>query len=145
MLSVIWCKKSMAKLHQLETYSSEKGNLTVFEEFLPGEIKRVFYIYGAEGAVRGEHRHHRAWNALMCVSGRCKVYVNNGATEQIFELDSPDKCLLLEPKDWREMYNFSGDALLLVVSNLSYEASDYITEPYSNTQLKQSENIYAIA
>jgi hypothetical protein len=43
----------MAKLHQLKTFSSEKGNLTIFEKLIPGTIQRVFYIYGAQGASRG--------------------------------------------------------------------------------------------
>lgn len=120
----------MAKLIQLQTYLSEKGSLTVFEKVLPKGIKRIFYIYNAENQLRGGHRHKLAFNALTCVSGSCKVYNNNGKIEEIFDLDSPEKCLLLDPEDWHSMYDFSENAVLLVLSDRFYEKEDYIYEPY---------------
>jgi hypothetical protein len=120
----------MAKLLHLQTFSSEKGNLTVFEKILPEGIKRIFYIYNAENQIRGGHRHVLAYNALTCVSGQCKIFVDNGEEKQVFDLDSPDKCLLLEPRDWHSMYDFSRNAVLLVLSDRFYEKEDYIYEEY---------------
>jgi hypothetical protein len=50
--------------------------------------------------------------------------------EETFILDSPDKCLLLEPKDWHTMYDFSENAVLLVLSDRFYEKEDYVYEKY---------------
>ena len=120
----------MAKLLELQTYLSEKGSLTVFEKVLPKGIKRIFYIYNAFNQLRGGHRHKLAYNALTCVSGSCKVYNHNGEIEETFILDSPEKCVLLEPRDWHTMYDFSENAVLLVLSDRFYEKEDYIYEKY---------------
>ncbi len=123
-------KELMPKLIQLETFLSDKGSLTVLEKILPEGIKRIFYIYNAENQVRGGHRHKLTYNALVCVSGSCKVYNHDGEKEEIFDLDSPEKCLLVEPKDWHTMYDFSKNTVLLVLSNRFYEKEDYIYEKY---------------
>ena len=124
----------MAKLHELTTFSSDKGNLTVFEKILPGTIQRIFYIYQAGQDPRAGHRHHRAWNALICLHGSCRVYSNNGQQEKTFHLNDPRQCLVLEPEDWHTMDEFSEDAILLVVSNELYDKDDYIEEPYPSGQ-----------
>ncbi|TDE11542.1 sugar 3,4-ketoisomerase [Dyadobacter psychrotolerans] len=120
----------MPNLIELKTFSSGTGNLTVFENIIPGAIKRVFYIYGAGDTKRGGHRHHKAWNALICIHGSCRVYSNDGEEEEYFLLDNPEVCLILEPKDWHIMDSFSKDAILLVLSNEHYDQADYIDEPY---------------
>lgn len=125
----------MAKLYELKTYESNTGNLTVFENIIPGVIQRVFYIYETGNGSRAGHRHHQAWNALICVRGRCRVYNNDGVEEELILLDSPRQCLVLEPKDWHSMDEFSEDAILLVVSNELYDKDDYIYEPYPNSQM----------
>jgi len=125
----------MAQLYELKTFVSESGNLTVFEKIIPGTIQRVFYIYGAGQNPRAGHRHRRAWNALICVNGSCRVYNNDGIGENTYFLNSPRQCLVLEPRDWHIMDNFSEDAILLVVSNQLYDKDDYIYEPYPNSRV----------
>jgi tellurite resistance-related uncharacterized protein len=120
----------MPKLLRLDTFSSDSGNLTVFEKIIPGTIKRVFYIYGAADMSRGGHRHNRTWNALICLHGSCHIYNNDGAVEEDFVLNDPKVCLILEPKDWHVMDSFSKDSILLVLSNEYYDQADYIDEPY---------------
>lgn len=120
----------MPALLQLNTFPSDSGNLTVFEKIIPGPIKRAFYIYGASQMQRGGHRHHKSWNALICLSGSCRIYNNNGEVEEFFYLNDPSTCLILEPKDWHIMDRFSPDAILLVLSNEYYDQADYIDEPY---------------
>lgn len=126
---------NMAQLYQLKTFSSSNGNLTVFEDIIPGTIQRVFYIYEAGQAARAGHRHRQAWNALICVSGSCRIYTNNGQEETFFHLSNPKECLVLKPEDWHIMDEFSSDAILLVVSNQPYDKDDYIYTPYPNSRL----------
>ncbi len=120
----------MAKLYELDTFSSDRGNLTVFENIIPGQIQRIFYIYQAGQSPRAGHRHHQTWNALVCLNGSCRVYNDNGREEETFQLTNPRQCLVLEPEDWHTMDRFSDDAILLVVSNQLYDKDDYIYEPY---------------
>ncbi|GAB3993044.1 FdtA/QdtA family cupin domain-containing protein [Spirosoma daeguense] len=124
----------MAQLYELQTFNSENGNLTVFENIIPGAIQRVFYIYEAGHASRAGHRHVKAWNALICLNGSCRVYSHNGINEEIVHLTNPRECLVLKPEDWHVMDEFSEDAILLVVSNELYDKDDYIYEPYPNSR-----------
>ena len=126
----------MAQLLQLNSFSSENGNLTILENILPHDVKRLFYIYGAGGKIRGGHRHKAAWNALTCVAGECKVYLHDGFREQIFSLDSPTQCLVIEPGDWHQMYDFSENAILLGISDENYDKDDYVFEQYEKLQLQ---------
>ena len=119
----------MPQLIELSTHSSPAGNLSIFEKLLPSDIKRVFYIYGVPpNEQRAKHSHKKAWNALVCVAGACRIYVKNGQTEYYFELKEPNQCLILEPSDWHIMDQFSSDAVLLVMSNEYYDKGDYIFE-----------------
>jgi len=131
----------MAKLIQLDTFESDAGDLTVVEKILPGEIKRVFYIRGQVGHERGGHRHLQTWQALICISGSCRVWINNNKTQENFHLDSPEKCLLLAPEDWHVMDEFTEDSILLVLANTQYDKDDYIFEPYSQEVFAESEAI----
>jgi dTDP-4-dehydrorhamnose 3,5-epimerase-like enzyme len=120
----------MAKLIFLETFSDSRGNLTVIEKKIPFDIKRMFYIYDVDNSVRGGHRHHRTIQAAICVQGSCAVYSNDGITTEEFVLDRADKCLILEPKDWHKMYNFTPDAILMVLASEYFDQSDYIFKEY---------------
>lgn len=124
----------MPNLIELNTFHSDAGNLTVFEKMMPGTIKRVFYIYGAGHIPRGGHRHRKTWNALICLHGQCRVYVNDGLEENYYLLNEPASCLILEPRDWHTMEDFSEDAILLVLSNEYYDLTDYIDTPYPEGQ-----------
>jgi hypothetical protein len=120
----------MAYMIDLKTFTDPRGNLTVIEKVIPFEIRRVFYIYGVDDSKRGGHRHHKTRQAAICIKGSCKIYNNDGKTEQVYNLSSPDKCLILEPADWHTMYDFSPDAILMVFASEYFDAADYIHEPY---------------
>ncbi|HNY11348.1 MAG TPA: FdtA/QdtA family cupin domain-containing protein, partial [Candidatus Wallbacteria bacterium] len=55
---------------------------------------------------------------------------NDGSEKKEFELDSPQKCLILKPCDWHTMKGFSKDAVLLVLASEYYDRQDYISEGY---------------
>ena len=121
----------MAYVIDLPTYSDDRGSLSVVEKVLPFTIKRIFYIYDVKDSKRGGHRHHTTVQAAICISGECKIYSNNSMQEEIFHLNSPNKCLLLETEDWHTMYDFTEGAILLVLASEEFDASDYIYSPYS--------------
>ena len=100
---------------------------------MPGHIERVYFIHGVpEYKIRGGHRHRNTWQGLVCLNGSCKVYVQeNNQDEETFDLDGSEKCLLLKPTDWHQMYDFSSDCILLVMANQNYNPDDYIDEPYN--------------
>ncbi|GLX12537.1 hypothetical protein Pstr01_07760 [Pseudomonas straminea] len=119
----------MASLISLPTYSDARGSLSVVEDALPFEVRRVYFVYDVVGA-RGGHRHKRTRQALVCVSGTCDIYVNNGRSELTYKLATPTDCLVLEPEDWHTMHSFTKAATLLVFASERYDKSDYIDEKY---------------
>jgi dTDP-4-dehydrorhamnose 3,5-epimerase-like enzyme len=120
----------MAYTINLTTFTDKRGNLTVIEKIIPFAIKRVFYIYGVDDSIRGGHRHHKTVQAAICIQGSCSITNNDGINTSEFILDSPDKCLVLEPKDWHQMHTFTKDAILMVFASEFYDADDYIYEKY---------------
>ena len=121
----------MAHILKIPTHVDPRGGLSVIEEILPFDIKRVYYIYNAIG-LRGGHRHHRTRQGLVCPIGSCVIYVNDGKTEATYKLDSPDKLLIVEASDWHTMSEFTADCVLFVLASEKYNREDYIDEPYKN-------------
>ncbi|MBT5492670.1 FdtA/QdtA family cupin domain-containing protein [bacterium] len=119
----------MAHIIELPTFGDDRGNLTVVEKVLPFEIKRFYYIYDVSSQ-RGGHRHKKTIQALISLGGSCEIYVNDGKKEETFVLDTPNKCLILDPKDWHTMDKFSKGSTLLVFSSEFYSKDDYIDERY---------------
>lgn len=120
----------MAHLLNLTTFTDQRGNLTVIEKSIPFDIKRIFYIYGVDSSVRGGHRHHKTIQAAICIKGSCIITNHDGEKSEEFILDTPAKCLMLEPQDWHQMHHFTPDAILMVLASEYFDQADYIFEPY---------------
>lgn len=121
----------MAVLRELDTFSNQRGSLTVIQQpDIPFDIKRIYYIYGVDNSDRGGHRHKITRQVLICLSGSCEILNNNGKKRESFLLDNPRKCLLVEPEDWHVLTKFSPDAMLLVLASELYDEQDYIYEDY---------------
>ena len=114
---------------QLPTFMDPRGALTVLEKALPFEVVRMYWIYGADGQTRGGHRHTYTRQALIAVSGHISIYMNDGIAEEVVELEHPNQCLLVEPKDWHTM-TFGPNSILMVLSSHSYDRGEYIDTPY---------------
>lgn len=122
----------MSNYINLQTFTDQRGNLTVVEKIFPFDIKRVFYIYGVDDSERGHHRHKKTIQAAIAVKGSCRIFCQDGDSLVINEyfLDSPSKCLIIEPQDYHWMNKFSEDCILMVFASEYYEKEDYIFEPY---------------
>ena len=70
-----------------------------------------------------------ARQALVALSGSVTIYMNDGVSIDNVELNHPDQCLLVEPKDWHTM-TFGPGSVLLVMSSHAYDRSEYIDTPY---------------
>lgn len=94
---------------------------------IPFEIKRVYYIFNVEDNVRrGFHSHYNLHQALICVKGSVKIELKNPNESEIVTLDNPSEALYIGPMIWREMYDFTDDAVLLVLASDHYSEEDYI-------------------
>ncbi len=112
-----------------QPHGDERGQLVSLEEHndIPFEIKRVYYMYDTkEGVVRGHHAHKNLQQILFCVHGSCKVLLDNGKEKKVVPLEKPYEGLYVANNMWREMYDFSPDAVLMVLASEPYNESDYI-------------------
>lgn len=110
----------MAKLIQLKTVKEAKGCLSVIEGLLPGGIKRVD-IYSNFANLKNTHRLKSSIQIITCLTGVCKLKIieNNYVIDYI--LDTPDKCVILHPEDWREFYSLENATILLSLTNRVHE------------------------
>lgn len=122
----------MAKLVNLSTHTDNRGNLTVIEKVVPFDIKRIFYIYGVDDSKRGGHRHHTTRQMAICLQGSCRIHCDNNRQIEEFLLDSPSKALILECEDWHTMYDFTPNAMLMVLASTEFDPADYIYTPYEH-------------
>lgn len=110
-------------------HGDERGQLVALEEFkdIPFKVKRVYYIYDTlPDVIRGYHAHKNLKQILICVHGSCKIKLDNGKEKEIVLLDKPYEGLYVENNMWREMFEFSKDAVLLVLASELYDENDYI-------------------
>ena len=117
------------KLYCFEPHGDDRGQLTAIEALkdLPFEIKRVYYIYDTlPGVRRGFHAHKNLEQILLCVNGSCKIHLDDGTDTAEITLDKPNEGLYIANNMWREMYDFSPGAVLLVLASQYYDEADYI-------------------
>lgn len=115
--------------YMFESHGDDRGQLVALEEYkdIPFDIKRVYYIYRTEeGVRRGFHAHKNLEQILVCVHGNCKILLDNGTEKENVLLDNPCEGLYISNDIWREMYDFSPDAVLLVLASEPYDEGDYI-------------------
>ena len=107
----------------------QRGSLVALESniTIPFDIKRVYYIFGTqEGVARGFHAHRNLKQVAVCVTGQCKIILDDGNTREEVQLDCPTRGIIIGDLIWREMHAFSKDCVLLVLASEHYDESDYI-------------------
>ena len=112
-----------------EEHGDDRGTLVALEQNknVPFEIKRCYYMYDTKpGVRRGFHAHKCLKQVLICVHGNCKILLDDGLEKQIVELSTPNRGLFIESDIWREMFDFSEDAVLMVLASELYDETDYI-------------------
>ena len=115
--------------YMFQPHGDDRGQLVALEEFkdIPFQIKRVYYMYDTvAGVVRGKHAHKKLEQILVCIHGSCKILLDNGIEKKVVNLEKPYEGLYISNDMWREMYDFSEDAVLMVLASELYDESDYI-------------------
>ncbi len=112
-------------------HGDSRGQLVAIEQLrdIPFEIKRIYYIYDTLPDVRrGFHAHKKLKQVLVCTSGKCKILLDDGREKKTVMLDKPTEGLLVTGCIWREMYDFSPGAVLMVLASEYYDEADYIRD-----------------
>lgn len=114
-----------------QPHGDERGQLVALEEFkdIPFRIKRVYYMYDTgAGVTRGYHAHKTLQQILICIHGSCKIRLDNGKEKKVIPLEKPYEGLYVSNAMWREIFDFSSDAVLMVLASELYDESDYIRD-----------------
>ena len=125
------------RLMRLPILRDERGNLSFLENSkeLGFLIERVFRCYNVpSGDLRGGHAYKSQHEAIMAVSGSFDVEIKTIQSTQKITLNRPDHVLLIPPRVWRTMANFSSNALSAHLSSFKYDANDYVRnwDEYTN-------------
>lgn len=134
---------ALVEIIDLAVRGDERGLLVPVEggTDIPFQIRRIYYLYGTNpGVRRGLHAHRRLRQAAICVRGRCNMLLDDGHNKATVMLDSPSRALMIEPMIWHEMFDFSNDAVLLVLANDLYDEGDYIRSRAQFDQLVHTES-----
>jgi hypothetical protein len=115
------------KLIELPKIPNPQGNLTfIQEQHFPFEIKRVYYLYDVPGgAERGGHAHKGLHQLIIAAAGSFDVLLDDGYNRKRFHLARPYLALYVCPMVWRELDNFSGASVCMVLASNLYDESDY--------------------
>ena len=81
-----------------------------------------------KGVVRGKHAHKSLEQILVCIHGSCKILLDDGREKKVIPLEKPYEGLYVPNNMWREMYDFSEDAVLMVLASDFYKENDYIRD-----------------
>ena len=117
--------------YMFQPHGDERGQLVAIEEYkdIPFHIKRVYYMYDTgDKIIRGHHAHKKLEQILICIHGCCKIKLDNGEETKIVLLEKPYEGLYVSNNMWREMYDFSSDAVLMVLASEMYDEADYIRD-----------------
>jgi dTDP-4-dehydrorhamnose 3,5-epimerase-like enzyme len=122
---------SLIKKYNLSLLGDERGSLVVMDQLsgVPLDIKRLYYIFDTKkGVSRGFHAHKLLHQVAVCVSGSCRMILDDGVIRESIRLDSPCMALDVPPMLWHEMHDFSNNCVLLMIASDIYDESDYIRD-----------------
>lgn len=129
------------QLFTLPKISGDNGALIVAEldAGLPFIARRIFTLLDIPGGeARGTHAHRHCEQFLICMKGSVVAVIDDGTHREEVVLDSPTKGLYMPALTWGTQYDYSPDALLLVLASDLYDADDYIHE-YAEFQALRSQ------
>ena len=119
------------KLIELPKIHTESGDITAINNSkeIPFQTKRVYYLYDVPNrADRGAHAHKELYQLVVAVSGSFEIELFDGITKIKYTLNQPDQGLLIVPGIWRNLNNFSGGGICLVLASHEYDENDYIRD-----------------
>jgi dTDP-4-dehydrorhamnose 3,5-epimerase-like enzyme len=119
------------RLIDLPKIHDRRGNLTFIEsgKHVPFEIERAFWIYDVPGgSVRGGHAYRKGQEFIVALSGSFDVIVDDGSHLIRHTLNRSYHALLVPNLIWREMINFSTNAVALVLASSPFAPDDYVRD-----------------
>lgn len=117
------------KIIELPRFLDARGNLSFAENYkqVPFEIKRTYWLYDVPGGIaRGGHAEINNEELIISMSGSFEILVDDGTKQKTFTLNRSYYGLYIPKGLWREIKEFSTNALALEFGSISYDVNDYI-------------------
>lgn len=129
-------------LLSLPRIEDERGNLTFLEggKHVPFPIQRAYWIYDVPGgAVRGGHAYATLDEVVIALSGSFDITVEDGQTNRTVTLNRSYSGLYIPNMIWRQLGNFSTNAVCLVVASARYDETDYLRDREQFLRIRRGE------
>ena len=137
-----------ARIIELPKFLDARGNLSFVEQFthIPFEIRRTYWLYDVPGGIaRGGHAEKNNEELIVALSGAFEIVVDDGVKSKTFVLNRSYYGLYIPKGLWREIKEFSTNALALEFGSIPYSADDYIRDYDSFLRYtKETINDYAL-
>lgn len=117
------------KIIELPKFLDARGNLSFAENYkqVPFEIKRTYWLYDVPGGIaRGGHAEINNEELIISMSGSFEILVDDGREQKTFTLNRSYYGLYIPKGLWREIKEFSTNALALEFGSIPYDVNDYI-------------------
>ncbi len=131
------------RIIELPKFLDIRGNLSFVEQqkHVPFEIRRVYWVYDVPGGVaRGGHAEKNNEELVVALSGAFEIVVDDGQQSKTFVLNRSYYGLYIPKGLWREIKEFSTNALALEFGSIPYSADDYIRDYEEYKQYAKSEH-----
>lgn len=116
---------------QLPKIADERGNLSFLEgkKHIPFKIERAYWIYDVPGGeARGGHAYKELEECIIALSGSVDVVLHDGTAQKTITLNRAYYGLYVPNMIWRQMINFSTNAVVFIVASRPYSETDYLRD-----------------
>ncbi len=123
-----------SQLLEFPAFTDRRGTLSFLEpvRHVPFEVRRLFYLYDVPpGEKRAAHALIKCQQCLIAIAGSFEVVLDDGHVRKTYLLDRRNLGLYVPAMVWRELLNFSPDAVCLVLASEIFDPDDYY-EDYDN-------------
>lgn len=111
----------------LPQHTDSRGNLTVAENNIPFEIKRVFWITDVPvGTIRGEHLHKTCHELVVAVKGCFTLVVEDHGERCTYVMDSPQKAVWIPAGVWCRLEDWHEGTVVCVMASEKYDETGYV-------------------
>lgn len=119
------------RIIELPKFLDERGNLSFAQNNsqIPFTIKRTYWLYDVPGGVnRGGHAEINNEELIIAMSGSFDIMVDDGKMKKTFTLNRSYYGLYIPKGLWREIKDFSTNAVALEFGSILYDVNDYIRD-----------------
>lgn len=104
--------------------SLDVAELSALNDFV---VKRVYYISNVpKGEERGAHAHKSLKQVFFAINGSFTLKVTDGVNFDSVQINAHSYGYYLPSGFWRDLSDFSQDAICLVLASEFYDPTDYI-------------------